>query len=48
VRACLLPGFGADMLLGQIDTRAIDAWRARMLAKGRMWPHSIQKARPHH
>lgn len=43
VRACLLPGFGADTPLGQIDTASIDAWRARQLAERRLSPRSIQK-----
>jgi integrase len=43
VRAGLLPGFGADTLLSSIDTAAIDAWRARLLADGRLSPRSIQK-----
>jgi integrase len=43
VRAGLLPGFGANTLLSSIDTAAIDAWRARLLADGRLSPRSIQK-----
>jgi integrase len=43
IRAGLLPAFGADTPLAQIDTEAIDSWRAGLLAEGRLAPRSIQK-----
>jgi integrase len=43
VGAHLLPVFGADTALAQIDTEAIDSWRASMLREGRLSPRSIQK-----
>ena len=43
VRVWLLPAFGADTPLADIDTEAIDAWRGRLLAEGRISPRSAQK-----
>ena len=43
VRAWLLPAFGAETPVGAIDTAAIDGWRGRLLAEGRLSLRSIQK-----
>jgi integrase len=43
VNATLLPAFGADTPLAQIDTPMVDRWRANALAEGRLAPRSIQK-----
>jgi integrase len=43
VRAGLIPGFGSETPLGQIDTATIDEWRARLLAEGQLSRRSIQK-----
>lgn len=43
VRASLLPGFGADTPLRDIDTATIDAWWGARLSEGRLSPRTIQK-----
>jgi integrase len=43
VRVHLLPAFGSETPLAQIDTEAIESWRSSLLAEGRLSPRSIQK-----